>query len=146
MPRPPWAAAVLKAGSLAPPPRTSMSSGTGAVPERLTSRAVSPRRRRASRVARPTAPVPKITCCGPAFMLSELLVLLGAGGRVCDHGALAANRTSQHGDPPDAPTGRSSHPAQLITARRPRWAGGAAGGARLGWRRVAGTARPRTGP
>src|ERR1700745_4133646 len=90
MTRAPWAAAVLKAGSLASPPRTSMSSGTGAVPERLTSRAVSPRRRRASRVARPVAPVPKITCCGLAFMLSQLLVSLGTGCRVGDHGVLAA--------------------------------------------------------
>ena len=44
------------------PSRRSGRAGGRVWPERLTSRTVSPRRRSASRVARPIAPVPKITC------------------------------------------------------------------------------------
>ena len=57
----PRATSVVNCGSAASPRMTSTSSGTGAEPERLTIRTVSPRRSKASKVARPIAPVPKMT-------------------------------------------------------------------------------------
>ena len=70
---------MVNCGSAASPPTTSTSSGTRAVPERLTIRTVSPRRSRASRVARPIAPVPKMTCRGVLVMPCPSIV---GGGRV----------------------------------------------------------------
>jgi hypothetical protein len=61
--------------------------------------------------------------------------------RVGDHEVLAATARPRTGH--QQPAG---HPAQLITARRLRLAGRAAGMVRLGSRRAAGPARPRTGP
>jgi len=85
---------------------------------------------------------PKITCCGSAFMLGQLLVPLGTGCRGWRPRGLGGHGGGR-GTGRQQPAG---HPAQLITARRSRLAGGAAGTVRLGWQRAAGPARPRTGP
>jgi hypothetical protein len=78
------------------PRTTSTSSGTGPEPERLTIRRVSPRRSKASSVARPIAPVPEDdVTCGAAHVLPTT----AASTRAVPVGALCMGRSQYNKSP-----------------------------------------------
>jgi hypothetical protein len=92
----PRVTSMVNRASAASPRTTSTSSGTGPEPERLTIRTVSPRRSKASSVARPIAPVPEDdVTCGAAHVLPTT----AASTRAVPVGALCMGRSQYNKSP-----------------------------------------------